>query len=131
MEKSLGREENHTLGPWTHTRHKYRPLDVALTRLRLGTTRLKKDMHRYGLHDSPNCSNCDAGVQETRQHFFFDCDAYTQQRRDFFNTLNDLGIRTPSLELILGKSDLEEGVKRRVTLETANFILKCNKLEEI
>ena len=126
----LGRMRD-DLGPWPHSRHKYRPLDVALTRLRLGSTKLNNHMNTLRLADSPLCTRCNAGARETRRHFLLECEAYNQQRLILMQNLAQMGVIAPTIDMLLGKSDVTEDTKIRITMETAHFILKTNRLEDI
>ncbi|MPD01726.1 hypothetical protein E2C01_097266 [Portunus trituberculatus] len=50
-------------------------LDVALTRLRLGHTRLTSHLHRLGLSPDPYCPWCRM-VEETIEHFLLHCSRF-------------------------------------------------------
>ena len=47
--------------------------DVQISRLRFGHVRLKKNLHKIGQADSPNCSVCH--TEEDIHHFIFECPA--------------------------------------------------------
>ena len=119
------------IGPLPHTRIKNRPLDVIFTRFRLGKTRLNYHLNQMKMIDSPNCQQCDIGCPETTSHFFMECESYSQNRQILFQNIRNLGIHNPSLHLLLGKSDLEEGVKCQVTHEVAAYIQRSGRVNEI
>ena len=60
-----------------------------------------------------------------------ECESYTSQRQEMLSNLNTLGIVSPSLDLLLGKSVLNEELKYKVTQEVATFILKSNRVKDL
>ena len=119
------------IGHWPHTLLKSRPLDVILTRFRLGHDRLNKHLNTMKIKPSPACIQCDEGCDETSTHFFMECEAYTAHRQVLFNNLNSLGIHNPSLDILLGKSEQELGVKHSITQEVAKYIIKSQRISDL
>lgn len=120
-----------TIGPWPHTHVKNRAIDVILTRFRLGHSRLNEHMHKMNLLQSPACTKCDLQCPETILHFIKECAFYALQREVMLNNLQSIGIRNPSLDLLLGKSNLEEGSKKFVTHEMARYIHTSQRISEL
>ncbi|XP_045126267.1 uncharacterized protein LOC123513261 [Portunus trituberculatus] len=75
---SLGQYRcNSSPQPWM--RQQSRVLDVALTRLRLGHTRLTAHLHRLHLSPDPYCPWCRT-VPETIEHFLLHCPRFHSHR---------------------------------------------------
>ena len=59
-----------------------RSLEVALTRLRFNHNKLNFNLHRTGGHITSLCDLCQ--VDETAQHYFFECFRYIQYQLDCY-----------------------------------------------
>ena len=86
----------------THTHPMWKRPSPELARYAnwlLGTTCVKQDMMRRGLHDASNqddlCRLCDEKVEETRQHLLTDCAGTITERSEFLRALE--GISTAKL----------------------------------
>ena len=64
-----------------------RKFNIIICQLRNSKSQLQYDLHRDRLAESPVCSNCNSGVSETVQHYFFECDKYEFERLGLINSL--------------------------------------------
>ena len=120
-----------SFGPWPHSRHKIRSLDVVLARFRMNHTRLNKHMFRIRLAASPLCAQCDQQAEEDVQHFLLECNAYLVPRTRMLNTLLQFGIRAPTPNLLLGSSDLEPTIQSTITYAVAQYITSTGRIKEL
>ncbi|MPC43857.1 hypothetical protein E2C01_037512 [Portunus trituberculatus] len=63
-------------------------LDTAVTRLRIGHTRLNAHLHRLGMTESPHCPFCCYAVAEAlRKHFgsMFQAEVYQEQLKGWMH----------------------------------------------
>ena len=120
-----------TIGPWPHTLLKNRPLDVILTRFRLGHTRLNKHLYKMKMSNTPNCQKCDVGCAESISHFIMDCVYYTSNRQILIRNLEQMGIINPTLAILLGQSTLEDNKKIKITNELACFIQRSQRMDDL
>ena len=88
--------------PWA--RAKSRALDVALTRLRIGHTRLASYLHRLRMVPDDCCRWC-GGAGETLLHFLTVCPRFHSHRVRLLSSLRSHGIQ-PSLPVLLGGTTL-------------------------
>ena len=70
-----------TVAKWPTSYNKNRRLEVVLSRLRLGHTRIT---HGYLMENKPApiCQRCNVSL--TVKHILIDCQQYVQQRRKWF-----------------------------------------------
>ena len=123
----LGRIKQST-EPWPHSRSKERPLDVVLTRLRLDTTKLNYHMARMKQIESPLCTNCSMGENETPAHFLLYCPAYETLRRSMRRTLRCHGVMDLTLPTLLGAWTGTESVKCHITEALCKFLKKTGRV---
>ncbi|EIW75360.1 hypothetical protein CONPUDRAFT_40248, partial [Coniophora puteana RWD-64-598 SS2] len=76
-----------------------------LTHFRSHHIALDAFLHRINAMDSPVCRHCARGVDETIQHFLFDCPAWSGARQ---LVVRKAGRRAESLEYLLND---ERGVR--------------------
>ena len=126
----LGRIKHKTI-PWPHSRHRNRPLDVILTRFRLGHTKLNAHMAAKGLRDSATCSQCDAQEDETIQHFLLNCERYREPRKKMRDNLLELGVTQMTIPVLLGASDFDLTTKTRITEEVGIYLQKTHRIKEL
>ncbi|KAG0697406.1 Histone deacetylase 11 [Chionoecetes opilio] len=84
--------------PWI--RKKSRVLDVTLTRLRLGHTRLTAHLHRLCLSPDPHCPWC-MNIPETIEHFLLQCPRFHSHRVVLQSQLLALNVTTFDLPTLL------------------------------
>ena len=84
--------------PWV--RQTSRVLDVALTRLRIGHTRLTAHLHRLHLAPDPYCPWC-RNVEETIEHFILHCPRFNSHRVLLRTQLQALSVPTFDLPTLL------------------------------
>jgi hypothetical protein len=74
---------------------------VTHSRIRIGCSSLNADLNRE-LHviDSPSCA-CTAGVEETAEHFFLQCQTYAAERQTLLLGLELLDHPNPNTDLLL------------------------------
>jgi ribonuclease HI len=76
----------HLMTPWTIGKTKSRSTETTITRLRLNRSRLKADLFRWKLIQSPICTEC-MQSPETVFHYFITCPAreiHRQELHQFF-----------------------------------------------
>ena len=117
--------------PWPHSQHKERPLDVILTRFRLGHTKLNGHMAAKGLRDSPNCTQCDLQVNEDTQHYLLHCTGYNDIRQTMKENLSQIGVTNMTIPVLLGSSDYDDKTKHMITDEIGRFITKTTRINDL
>ncbi|MPC60338.1 hypothetical protein E2C01_054380 [Portunus trituberculatus] len=116
--------------PQLWVRKQSRILDVALTRLRLGHTRLTAYLHRLGLSPDPYYPWCRT-VEETIEHFLLDCPCFHSHRVVLRDRLVALGVSTfdlPTLLAAVGVHFLHQAAVLRLTCV---FLKKCGQLPRL
>ena len=75
---------------------------VYHSRMRIGCSGLNSDLH-HGLHvvDSPNCTHCNLGVEETAEHFLLKCPKFQTERQMMLNKLQNIQVLDPSVDILL------------------------------
>ncbi|XP_045107993.1 uncharacterized protein LOC123502793 [Portunus trituberculatus] len=111
--------------PWV--RKQSRILDVALTRLRLGHTRLTAHLHRLGLSPDPYCPWCRT-VEETIEHFLLHCPRFHSHRVVLHDHLVALGVSTFDLPTLLAAAGVHSSHQAAVLRLTCVFLKKCGQL---
>ena len=114
-----------TTQPWV--RRRTRILDVALTRLRLGHTRLNAHLHRLRLAPNPYCQWC-LDIPETVEHFMLHCPRFYTPRVLLRTHLHALNIHTFDLPTILAASDVPSPIRSTVILLTCAFLRRSGQL---
>jgi len=71
-----------------------------LRKIRLGVSRLLDHTH-FMNQNARICSKCDCNMNETPEHYFFKCKAYSNIRKPFLKTLQNLEVKKPSVGLVL------------------------------
>ena len=114
--------------PWA--RHGNRELDVALTRMRLGHTRLASHLWRIGLVDSPDCIWC--RVPDTVEHVFLHCHRHFSARTRLRCGLASLGVTdTLSLRHILGGEGIAIELRAQLGQMVCRYIVSTGRLGKI
>ena len=114
--------------PWV--RKQSRILDVALTRLRLGHTRLTAHLHRLGLSPDPYCPWCRT-VEETIEHFLLHCPRFHSHRVVLRDHLAALGVSTFDLPTLLAVAGIYSSHQAAVIRLTCVFLKKCGQLPRL
>ena len=99
-----------------------RRLNITHTRIRLGCSALKAQLH-YNLRveDSPYCNYCPT-MEEDPYHFFFVCPRYVNERTLMFGNISHL-VNVPRLHTLLcGDVDLSTDDNKSIFNSVQNFI---------
>ncbi|KAG0718269.1 RNA-directed DNA polymerase from mobile element jockey [Chionoecetes opilio] len=124
---SLGRirhDTRHHL--WTHSPS--RALDTAVTRLRIGHTRLNSHLHKLGMTEDPHCPWCPTQL-DTPEHLLH-CPRHHSHRMALLQSLSPLLLRRPTLAELLGGSP-DPGLAFKVLKHTRTFLQKSGQLHRI
>ena len=109
---------------------------IAHTRMRLGLSPLKQQLHSHGIIESPICTRCDTGESETVTHYLLKCDRYEVHRHNLMSSLQPVmgGLKFSInnthmlIELLLnGSSDLNTS-DNTLLFETVQRYLDNTKL---
>lgn len=114
--------------PWI--RQTSRVLDVALTRLRLGHTRLNAHLHRLNLAPDPYCPWC-RGEEDTIQHYMIHCPRFHSHRVQLRSQLHTLNIHTFDLPTLLAATGVPPQQQPTVIRLTCAFLRKTRQLPRL
>ena len=114
---------------WPWANHKNRKVATALTRLRIGHSRLKAHLHKFHLNDDPNCSTC--ATPEDTVHILEECSKSRAQRVSMHQTLLKLGITAPNTKTLLGGSTYDESTQWKIVQALENFLTSSGSLDLI
>ena len=112
---------------WTYSPN--RALDTAITRLRIGHTRLNAHLHRLGMTDSPHCPWCPTQL-DTPEHLLLHCPRHHSHRVALFHSLSVLHLNRPTVADLLGGS-ADPGLAFKSLNSTRTFLQKSNQLHRI
>ena len=115
--------------PWPWTSSKSRRLETAMARLRIGHSRLKAHLFRFGLTADPNCTTC--GVPENTKHILVECFRTRRERGAMFLKLVRLGIRTPTTKLLLGGGDFDLTTQNEIRKALEHFLSSSGTIDLI
>ena len=115
--------------PWPWTSSKSRRMETAMARLRIGHSRLKAHLFRFGLMADPNCTTC--GVPENTKHVLVECSRTRRERGTMFLKLARLGIRTPTTKLLLGGGDFDLTTQHEIRKALENFLSSSGTVDLI
>ncbi|KAG0710347.1 hypothetical protein GWK47_002516 [Chionoecetes opilio] len=125
---SLGRIRHDTRHHWwTHSPS--RALDTAVTRLRIGHTRLNAHLHKLGMTDDPHCPWCPTYL-DTPEHLLLQCPRHHSHRTALFQSPYPLLLRRPTLADLLGGSP-DPGLAFKILKHTRTFLQKSGQLHRI
>ncbi|KAG0713306.1 Nucleic-acid-binding protein from mobile element jockey [Chionoecetes opilio] len=125
---SLGRRRHDTRHHWwTHSPS--RALDTAVTRLRIGHTRLNSHLHKLGMTDDPHCPWCPTYL-DTPEHLLLQCPRHHSHRTALLQSLYPLLLRRPTLADLLGGSP-DPGLAFKILKHTRTFLQKSGQLHRI
>ena len=60
---------------------------ITHTQIRIGLSPLKHQLYSYGIVDSPNCTLCTSGEDETQIHYFMKCTKHVASRHELLQKL--------------------------------------------
>ena len=112
---------------WHWTRHRVRKLDVIMTQLRLRCARLNKYLYKIKKVNSNICEACTEQEFESVSHYLIRCPAYYQQRKTLKESLEKLGIKELTTNVLLGSSDKDINIKKQITKILAIYITKTER----
>ncbi|KAG0720021.1 hypothetical protein GWK47_007025 [Chionoecetes opilio] len=125
---SLGRIRHDTRHHWwTHSPS--RALDTAVTRLRIGHTRLNAHLHKLGMTADPHCPWCPT-YPDTPEHLLLQCPRHHSHRTALLQSLSPLLLRRPTLADLLGGSP-DPGLAFKILKHTRTFLHKSGQLHRI
>ncbi|KAG0718494.1 hypothetical protein GWK47_052348 [Chionoecetes opilio] len=125
---SLGRIRQDTRTP-LGTQLPQRALDTAVTRLRIGHTRLNAHLHKLGMTDDPHCPWCPTYL-DTPKHLLLQCPRHHSHRTALLQSLSPLLLRRPTLADLLGGSP-DPGLAFKILKHTRTFLHKSGQLHRI
>jgi ribonuclease HI len=105
-----------------------RPVECAVSRLRMGHAGVDAHLARFNMADSSNCSAC--GVEGTVSHFILHCTQFTEQRRDFRTRMEGLSLPW-DLTSALGGGDIPAGSRTTVIRHLGRYLLNCNMVTRL
>ncbi|MPC82989.1 hypothetical protein E2C01_077678 [Portunus trituberculatus] len=114
--------------PWV--RKTSRKLDVALTCLRLGYTRLTAHLHHMSLAPDPYFPWC-ISIPETMKHFMLECPRFHSHHVVLQEQLRALGVTTFDLPTLLGVTGIDSSQQSVVLRLTCAFLNKTNQLQRL
>ena len=103
---------------------------MALTRLRLGHTRLNAHLHRLRLVPDPHCPWCRT-VEETIEHFLLHCPRFPSQRVLLRHQLRALDVLTFDLPTLLAAAGVHPSQQDSVIRLTCAFLRKTGQLTRL
>ena len=108
-----------------------RKYSIILCQMRLRFCDLLFYLHSKGCVESPLCA-CRGG-NETLHHFFFDCHRFIIQRREFFETINNILVHNNiglawSVEIFIsGSNDWNDNINTLVYNAVIKYIVDTNR----
>ena len=100
-----------------------------MARLRIGHSRLKAHLFKFGLANDPNCSTCD--VPENTQHILEECARSRRERYDMQQKLHTLGVHLPSTKVLLGGGNYDSALQGEIMKVVEHFLKSSGSLERI
>ena len=100
-----------------------------MARLRIGHSRLKAHLFRFGLTADPNCNTC--GVPENTKHVLVECLRTRRERGAMLLKLARLGIRTPTTKVLLGGGDFDLTIQHEIRKALENFLASSGTVDLI
>ena len=125
---TLGRYRQDTR-PHCWTFSPSRALDTAVTRLRIGHTRLNNHLHRLGMVEDPHCPWCPT-QPDTPEHLLLHCPRHHSHRTQLFHSLASLHIHRPTVADLLGGSQ-DPGQAFKILKHTRTFLTKTEQFHRI
>ncbi|MPC81537.1 hypothetical protein E2C01_076159 [Portunus trituberculatus] len=105
-------------------------LDVVLTHLHLGQTRLTTHLQRMSLAPDPYCPWC-ISIPETMNHFMLECPRFHLHRVVLQEELRALGVTTFDLPTLLGATGIDSSWQSAVLCLICAFLNKTNQLQRL
>jgi hypothetical protein len=114
--------------PWLHTSS--RPLSTAVTRLRIGHTKLFSHLYRLGMVASPLCPFCPDEI-DSISHLLLHCPHFHAARRVFRGTLVSLGVDRFDLPTLLDGRPFPIPLRFKIINGLHRFLRSTDLLERI
>ena len=118
-----------TLEHWPWSSFKSRRVETAMARLRIGHSRLKAHLFRFGLVNDPNCNTC--AVPENTKHILEECYRSRQERRVLYQKMHALGIQRPSTKVLLGGGDYDIALQGEIMKAMEYFLTSSGSIDLI
>ena len=118
-----------TLGHWPWTSCKSRRVETAMTRLRIGHSRLRAHLFRFGLVDDPNCNTC--AVPENSKHIMEECHRSRHERTILFQKMRTLGIQRPNTRVLLGGGEYDIAIQGEIVKAVEYFLTSSGSIDLI
>ena len=135
LKYDLARQNTHIgdikskLEPWPWVNMKSRRSETAMARLRIGHSRLKAHLHKFGLAASPNCTVC--ATPEDTKHILEDCLSSRAHRNILHWKLRRMGIQVHNSKILLGGGDYEHPIQCKILEAVEQFLANSGYLEDI
>ena len=110
---------------------KSRIYEKVLYRLRLGRVGVRKYFYRVGLANNAICEYCDDQIEETINHFLFDCEGFRIQRNQMLCNLRKLNINDVTLKVVLGRDQRYSGITMNIFAVLIKYMIETNRLKNI
>ena len=106
---------------------------ITHTRIRLGLSPLKHQLYSYSIANSPNCTLCNSGEDETAIHYFMKCTKHVASRYELLQTLRPtvdrLGMNTTIAKLLVtGHPDLTSNKNVTLSILVQDYIKNTKDL---
>ena len=82
-------------------------------------------MNKIGLSETQDCQYC--GLEETIDHFLLFCPRYYSHRVILRSSLNNIGVRNISREVLLGGGNFDAEIKVKINKILCIYLKSCNR----
>ena len=113
--------------PWTSSKN--RKTETAMARLRIGHSRLKENLYRFHLADSPNCDTC--GVPETPVHILEVCQRFTAERAIMQQSLQKIDVLSTNMKTLLGGGRYDAATQEGIRTAVEHFLTSSGAINLI
>ena len=121
---------NPNLETQQYLRDKTRKIDVGLTRLRFGHSRLKHHTHRLGLEENDHCRFCRQQVSETIQHTILECPRFFSEQTQLKTTMRREGIPI-TIQNILGSEIQDKRKSKIIAASIIKYLIRTGIIEQL
>ena len=106
--------------PPPHFSQGVRHQQVLHTRLRVGNSDLRANLHKRSLSDTPKC-HC--GEEETTQHYLLDCELYRDAHEELLRDVATVRLEAPSVRDLLHSTNfLQKEANQEIFLAVQHYI---------